>query len=139
MKTSRMYSIIEPVNVGREPTPDENLPPGRKSRMSRMRSVFCREKQSKMWNLFIICLSRSTVLAPCPGMSEFRGRPVVAPDAVLEQLFQHREEGGKLYSQKIAVFRVLQSRAKIMHEAKLRHASSTFWSRNASTATIYVG
>ena len=72
-------------------------------------------------------------------MGESRRQPVIAPNAVLGNRFNTGGEGEKLYSQNIALFRALQSRVKIMYEAKLRHASTPFSSRNASTATIYIG
>ena len=115
---------------------------------SPFRAVHCRENrkkpQSKMSNLFLSRLYCSTFLAPvprwlCREMSESRQRPVVAPDAVFRRSFQHPGEGGKVI---FAVYRRIshaQSRAKIMHKAKLRHALTPFSSRNVSTATIYVG
>ena len=91
------------------------------------------------FNLFIIRLSHSTVLASFLRrfgweMSESRQHPVVAPDAILEDDFNTGEEEGKLYSQKNAPKRALQSRAKIIHEAKLRHVSMQYSSCNAVTA-----
>ena len=54
-----------------------------------------------MSNLFIIRPSRSTVLSPlprqlCREMSEFRQRPVVAPDAVLDNSFNTGGRGREI-------------------------------------------
>ena len=72
---------------------------------SPLRAVHCREnwkkQQSKMSNLCLNRLSRSTVLAPVQRrlwwqMSESRRRLVIVPDAVFRQSFQHRGEKGQV-------------------------------------------
>ena len=112
---------------------------------SPFRAVHCRENRknpkSKMSNLFLSHLCCSTFLARVRHrlrwqVSESRRRPVVAPDAVLGNRFHTGRRGVKVI---FAVYRRIscaQLRAKIMHKAKLRHASTPFSSRNASTATI---
>ena len=83
-----------------------------------------------MSNLFLSRLSRSTVLAPLPcrlyrEMSEFRRRPVVAPDAVLGNRFN--TGGGReiIFAENRRISHTPIT-TKIMHEAKLRHASTPF-------------
>lgn len=88
-----------------------------------------------MANLLLNRLPYPTV-APCPRrlcrqMSESQQRPVMAPDACLGSRLSAAGRGVKFI---FAEIRTLNHDAKIMHEAKLRHASTQFASRKALTA-----
>ena len=113
--------------------------------LSTFRAVHCREnrkkQQSKMSNLFLSRLYCSIFLTLVQHrlrwqMSESRRCPVIAPDAVSPQSYQCYRERDQSYNRSISH---TQIRRKIMGEAKLRHASTLFLSRNALTATIYLG
>ena len=92
-----------------------------------------------MSNLFLIRLSGSTVLAPfprrlCRETSESRRRPVVVPDAVLGNYF-NTGGGSEIIFAGYRTISHTPITSKIMHEARLRHASTQFSSRNTLTAT----
>ena len=91
-----------------------------------------KKPQSKMSNLFLIRLSRSTVLAPfprrlCREMSKSRRRPVVALDAVLGNGFSAGGREGNYIRRKSHCFAHSNHEQKSCTKAKLIHASTQFF------------
>ncbi|MDE0298124.1 MAG: hypothetical protein OXN17_05795 [Candidatus Poribacteria bacterium] len=76
---------------------------------------------------------------PLSGSERIEAMPGHEVEAFFAFVSALRGEGSKLYSQDIAVFRALKIRRINRREAKPGRTSTPFSSRNASTATIYVG